>query len=141
MTAALQLGRGLRPRGDIPRDRGRAAELARAIADRRDGERDVIPSTVLGHVLRLIGCEALPALEARQHLGEFIASVRGDEQGDRLPQDFGRRVAEEVLRSPIPAGDAAVQGLADNRLLGGGDNGSQLRAHGFRLLALRHHGR
>ena len=126
LAAALQLGLGLLPRRDIPRDRGRADELARAIPDRRDGERDVIAGCRPWPALRLIMLDAFPPPQPRQDLGEFIASARrGDQARSGSAPGLGRRVAVEALRSPIPARDAAVQGLTDDRVLGGLDNGRQ----------------
>ena len=90
------------------RDLGGADDPAGAIPDGGDGQRDIDPGAILAHALGLIMLDALPTHEPLKQVGERIGHVGRDQERERLPQDFGRRVAVHSLCPPVPAGDKAI---------------------------------
>ena len=62
-----------------------------------------------------IRCALAEAGEDVKFLGP---SIVGNDQKNVLADGLGRRVAEELLRRPVPRGDDAVQRLADDGIVG-----------------------
>ena len=78
---------------------------------------------------------ALAPPEAVQNLRLFVAPIRGNQHGDGPPDRFLGRVAEQPLRALVPTGDDAVEVFADDRVVGGIDNGRQRRSSLLAVLA------
>ena len=89
------------------------------VADGRDADRDVEARAVLAHAHRLVVVDAFAAAQPRHDGRQFVRAVRRDDQRDRLADRLGRRVAIEALGGPVPAGDRALEGLADDGVVGG----------------------
>src|SRR6202042_2924445 len=60
---------------------------------------------------------------------------RRDDEGDRLADGFLTRVAEEALSPGVPGADDAVEGLTDDGVVRGLDDGSGPRPDLLRPLA------
>src|SRR5262249_40850951 len=93
------------------------------------------PPAVLGNPYGLIMTDALATTQPRDDLNLFVMQFGRDEAHDRLADHLARPVAEDVGRTGIPRGDPAIEGLADDRVVRGRDNGGELRGQGFRLVA------
>ena len=77
-------------------------------------------STALGILGAVVVLRVLGPTDA----GRFSLAVRGNEQCDRLADGLRGRVAEETLRTFVPAGDEAVKVLADDRVFRRLNNGT-----------------
>ena len=75
-----------------------------------------------------------------QDLRHLLASFRRHDQDDRLADGLVRRIAEQALRALAPRGDAAIQRLLHDRVVGRGDNRRQQRLR-FNLVFEREVGR
>ena len=80
--------------------------------------------------------KALAARDTGENLRFFRGAIRRDEHQHRLAHNFLRRETEELLRTAIPTGDGAFQGFADDRVIGGLDDGGEMRAHCLHSLRL-----
>jgi hypothetical protein len=69
----------------------------------------------------------LAAPDARQHLGLLGQPLGGDDQGDVAPDRLRGRPAEHPLGGAVPAGDDAVQRLADDGVVGPLHDGGEPR--------------
>src|SRR4051812_32911919 len=87
---------------DVTRDRRDAHDRSVSRADRRYGERDGDPFSVLADARRdQLGCLAAPgALENRL---ELLAPLRRNQERDRTTDHLRRRVAVDPLRTGVPA--------------------------------------
>src|SRR3546814_5168175 len=108
--------------GDVAGDLRRAGDLPLAILDRRHGQRDVDQASVLALPNGFIMVGALAAPDARQDLRFLVLMIRWNQDQDRLADDLVGRIAEEPLRTLIPARDDAVEVLAYDRVVGGLDD-------------------
>src|SRR3712207_5962129 len=61
----------------------------------------------------------------REDLGHLLGPVRRDQDGDGLPHRLLDGVPVEPLGRPVPAGDDALEGLAENSVVGGLDDGRE----------------
>ena len=59
-----------------------------------------------------------PRRRRDEHVFFLRPSIVGNDQEDLLADRLGRRVAEELLRGPVPRGDNPVQRLADDGIVG-----------------------
>ena len=105
------------------------------VSDRRNREGNLKRSTIFADADRIEMIYALAPLEAVQNLRLFVAPVRGNQHGDGPPDRFLGRVAEQPLRAFVPTGDDAVEVFADDRVVGGIDNGRQQRSSLLAVLA------
>ena len=69
--------------------------------------------------------EALAATNASDDAGLFVPTIAGDDQSDVLADGFFGEVAENAFGALVPTGDDAVEGLADNGIVGGVDDGGE----------------
>ena len=109
-------------RGDVPRDLGSAENLARLVAHRRNGQRDLDQLAVLAAAHGLEVVNLVTSAQAAQDALFFVMAVFWNDQRDGLSDGLGRRVAEQPFRPPIPGGYDAVEGLAEDRVVGILDN-------------------
>jgi hypothetical protein len=79
---------------------------------------------MLGLPNRLKMIDPLSLPDTGQNHAFFVEPVLWNNQGDGLANRLFCRVVEEALRTPIPAGDDAVQVLAYNRIITGLDDGA-----------------
>ncbi len=112
---------------DVACDLGGADDLAFHVADRRNGQRDVHIAAVLALAHRLVVVDAVAAPDALQDAGLLVQPLRRDQDDDGPADDLLRPVPEQPLCARVPAGDHAVQVLADDRVVGGGDDGGEMR--------------
>ena len=103
---------------DIAANLGSADHFCRLIAQWRNGERDVDPPPILGDADRLIVLDALAAPKPSEDVLLFPVQFRRDNPGDRLPYHFVGLVSENCGRTGIPRRDDAIQGLADDGVIG-----------------------
>lgn len=71
--------------------------------------------------------DSLAAAKSGEDALLFRATLFWDNQEDVLADGLGRRVPKELLGASIPRGDDAIQGLADNGIVGGFNNRRQER--------------
>ena len=114
--------------GDVARDLRCTDDPAGGIADRRDGEGNGQPCAVLSLSDRLEMVDDLAAADAGQHVVLLRVPLQGNDQLDVVADGLRRAVAEHPLGGAVPAGDDAVERLADDRVVGGVDDGGQPRA-------------
>ena len=69
--------------------------------------------------------DGLAAADALEYDEFLIVPLRRDQDGHRLADDFGGRIAEEPLGSFVPAGDDAIEVLTDDRVVRGLDDGGE----------------
>jgi len=77
---------------------------------------------------------ALAPPDARQNVGLLIHAIRRKKHQHRFAHDLRCRVAEDLLGAAIPGVDRPIQGLADNGVIGGIDDGGQAFPHFLRPL-------
>ncbi len=124
------------PLGDVACDLGRADEQTRGIPDGGDRQRHVdpraIPTNPDGFLVQDPLAPQQPAHDPRQ----VLEPVGRHDQGD-VPADCLRlRPAVEPLCGRVPAGDRAIEGLADDGVVGRLDDGRQVAAIVLRPLFL-----
>ena len=78
--------------------------------------------------------DALAAPDLVENLRLFVQMIVRDQDRDRLADHFLGGVAEQALGADVPAHDDPVQVLADDRVVGRFDDGSELLAGGIRSL-------
>ena len=66
----------------------------------------------------------LSSPDTGQNLALFLKPVLWNNDSDGLANRLCRGVAEEALRTPVPAGDNAVEVLAYDRVIAGLDDGA-----------------
>ena len=125
LGAVMQLAReqiparlGLLALGDVARDLRCADDPARSVPDGRHGERDVEPAAILVAANGLVMVDALTAPDAVEYAGLLVVALGRYEDGHGLANDLIGFVAEEPLRRAVPAGDDAIEILADDRVVG-----------------------
>ena len=114
--AAPQRLVGAPPLGDVAADARRADHRARVIDDRRHRERDVDPPPVPGQAHRFQWRHALAPRQARVHTAQLLEPVPRHEHLDRAPDHLGGGVAVHPLGRGVPAGDRAIEPLAEDRI-------------------------
>ena len=103
------------------------------VLDGRDRQGNLDQLSILVPPYRLIVIDALAAPDPFQYPRFFVVPVRGNKQCDVLADDFVPCVTEDLLRLAVPARDDAVQGLAHNRVVRGGNDCSKASAGFLRL--------
>src|SRR2546421_7892888 len=78
----------------------------------------------------------LAASQTRQNLLLLSVQLRGNDAGDWLPDHLVRLIPENVGRAGIPGGDDSIERLADDSVIGRGDDGRQARRLNARLVLL-----
>src|SRR6185369_7049004 len=104
--------------GDVASDFGSADYLAVGAFDRRYGQRDVDTRTVFPHANSLKVFDALTSAQPRQNLRFLIEVIRWNDDGDGLADYFVGGVAEDPFRPLVPTGDDALEGFADDGVIG-----------------------
>ncbi len=127
---------GAEPPGDVARGGGGAGHAPRRVPDRRDGQAHVDPAAALGEARRLEVADALPVVQPDQDAGQLVAALRRHDQGDGAADRLLGAVAVEALRGRVPADDAALEGAADDRVLGRLDDRGEQGLHRLGLPAL-----
>ncbi len=111
-------------------DDGDAGQISAAIEDRGESEGHGDFTSPFGQAHRLQVADAFAAQDLLGDLAQFVTPAVRDEEGyiasDRL---FGA-VAVERFRGMIPTGDDPFTALAQNRVIGGVDNGGEM-SHGL----------
>ena len=107
---------GLPARGDVANHLRRADQAAGRVADRGARHGDVHLPAVLAepHCVEALD---VPGRQAFEDLRLLVRTIRGDQARDGLSDHLVGRVAEEALRSAVPARDDALEGLADDRVV------------------------
>src|SRR5205823_1757893 len=115
--------------GDVARDARRADHPALGIANRRDVERDAQAPAGLRDADGFQAAHDLAAADAREHLFLFGATLRRQDERDRLAERLRLAVAEEPLGALIPGADHAVERAADDGVAGGLDDRREARLY------------
>ncbi len=118
VAGAPQLRLGALPLGDVPRDLRRAGDPAGLVLDRRDRQRHVDASAVLGQAHRLEMVRPQPRSQPLEDPGQVIAAIRRYQARDRPTDDLRLLVAVHPLGPVVPGDDRAVERLADDRVVG-----------------------
>jgi hypothetical protein len=108
--------------GDVARNFRRADDLALSIFDRRDRQRNIDAASILVLTQGFEVLDLLSPPDALENLQLLILPVRWNENRDRFADYFFRRISEYPLRALVPAGDNAVEVLADDGVVGGFDD-------------------
>jgi hypothetical protein len=80
--------------------------------------------------------DAFAATKARDDAGLFAPAIAGNNQSDVLAYGFLGEVAEYPFGALVPAGDDSVEGLADNGIVGGVDDGGEQGGAAFGAFAV-----
>ena len=75
---------------------------------------------------RADGNNLLFRLETLQHLGDLVQAIRHRQPDDRPAEDVAGGVAVDPLSSLVPAGDDAIEVLADDGIRRRFDDGGQV---------------
>src|ERR1700723_1855332 len=78
---------------------------------------------------------ALAAPQFLQNPGFLVDVLRRKQDRDRFTDYFRRAIAEHPLGAVVPRRNRSVEGLADNGIVGGLDDGGQIAVHLVRLRA------
>src|SRR5215475_1011856 len=113
------------------------SNTARGISDRRDGDRHVEESTILGNSYGLEVIDTLTSPDAREHPILFGSPIGGNDQRDVSSDRFLGRPSKGSLRRWIPGCDDAVAGLADDDVVGRLHDRGQLPRRHFVLSPFR----
>ena len=70
--------------------------------------------------------DPLATADTRQDAWLFVVAFLRDQGENRLADDLIRRIAEQALGALVPAHDGAVEVLADDRVVGGFDDGGEV---------------
>ena len=116
---------------DVARDRAGANDLAVGVADRRHGQRHVNEGAVLSRANRLVVLDPFAGSDPGEDLRDSVGMRWRHEHRDRLADHLVGGVAIQALGARVPADDRAIDGLADDRIIGGFDHRHEL---GHRLL-------
>ena len=65
-----------------------------------------------------VGAHDVAACQLLENLGFLTLAAAGDEMRDRSPDHLGGRVAENAMRAGVPARNDALQGLANDGIIG-----------------------
>src|SRR5262249_27422021 len=87
------------------------------------GQRDIDSAAVLCDAHRLVMIDAPAPLQPRQYLMLFPLQLRWNDPKDRLTDHLARLIAENPRRADIPRGDAPFESFADDRVVGGKNDG------------------
>src|SRR5712692_6230221 len=82
--------------------------------------------------------DPFPTLDPLKNPRNFIGMLRWDQDGNRAALDLLGRIAKNPLGALVPAQDDAVQGHANDGVIGGLHNRRQLGSCCPNLLALAH---
>src|SRR4051812_1897529 len=122
--------------GDVAGDFGCADNVSGKISHRGDGERDIDEGTVFALTDGMEVVDALAAAEALDDAGFFVPALTRDDEGDVLADRLIGAVSEHVFRTLIPTADDAVEGLADDGVVGGIDDRGEQGGIAFGTFAL-----
>ena len=92
------------------------------VRDGRNRHRDVDASAILADADRFVVINTLGGANLSQNVVLVLVEFRRHDQTDRLPNRFGRGVAEDPLGSAIPRGNGALEILADDGVVGRRDD-------------------
>src|SRR5947209_3666575 len=104
--------------GDVVPDGRDAHDFAGGETDERDGQGDVDPPAVLPDALRGELADRFAGSHSLDEAGELMAPVVRSEEADGLADHLVGAVAVDTLRTTIPAHDDAVEGGADDGVVG-----------------------
>jgi hypothetical protein len=102
---------------DVAADLRCADHLSRTVAQGGYGQRYVDAAAILGNAHGLVMLDAFAALQPRQDLLLFAVQFVRDDAQDRLADHLARAVTEDARGAGVPRGDAAIDGLADDRVV------------------------
>src|SRR5690349_23778242 len=78
--------------------------------------------------------DALALDDPRDDIVLFVLQLRGNDDSDRLADDFVSGVSEQALGTAVPRLDAAVERFADDRVVGRFDDRRKKRLASFGTL-------
>ncbi len=123
--ASLQLALLPLPFRDVAGDLGSTDDGTGPVSDRRDRQRYVDKAAVLASPCRLVMVDPLASADALED-GRHLRLVTGRRQDEDVPAlDLRSSIAEQALGRPVPAGDDALESLADDGVIGVLDDRSQ----------------
>src|SRR6185503_20907763 len=93
----------LLPQAHVARDLRRADDLPAGAPDRRHRDRHLDAAAVLPQTFGLEMVYASSGPQGREDVGLFMEAVGRNDRRDRLPDDLVGAVAEEALRTRVPA--------------------------------------
>ncbi len=105
-------------RGDVARDLRPADDASLAVADRRDGHREVETASVLAESHRVERRHDFPVDDIGQDVQFLLATLFRNQHRHGLPERLLLGVAEQLLRRVVPCRDGAVERLADDGVAG-----------------------
>jgi len=107
------------------------------VPDRRDGQRDIDDLAVLASPTRFEMVDPLAPPNPVENAGGLVLLAWRQQDGDRLADHLGGRIAENRLGAAVPIGDDAVERLADDGIVRRGDDRGQPAVGQFDRLAPR----
>ena len=116
--------------GDVPRNRGYADDIAGAVPDRRDRERDIEQCAIFPPASRFVMFDSIAAAYPLQNARLFIDAFGWHEDRDGALDNFVIGVAEYSLRRGVPGCDIAVEIFGEDRVVGRRDDGGEHVADG-----------
>ena len=111
--------------GDVAGNRGGPGHFSAGVGEREHTQRNIDKAPIFSNSYRFKVLDALAAAETCKDLRQLLGSVGWGQDGNRLTQNFGGRIAIELLCAFVPARDNAFQGLANDRVIGRLDDGRQ----------------
>src|SRR5262249_33229970 len=109
----------------VPSDLRRANDPAGFILDRRDRQRDVDDLSIAPQPQSVEMGDASSRLQFGDDVVFLMGAGRGGNQRDVASDGLLGRVTEKSFGACVPALNDAIQGLADDRVIGAFDNRSQ----------------
>ncbi len=103
---------------DVARDEHRPGRPAGAVDDRRDRQRDRQLHAVLAPRLGLEVVHPVAREHGVEQHDDVGLQVVGEQHRGQPPDGFRRRIAEDPLRAAVPARDARVGIVAEDRVVG-----------------------
>src|SRR5215213_1746595 len=108
---------------DVTSDLRSADDASIRPFDRRDCQRNVEQPAVFSHAYGFVVLDANAGAESRQDRRLFVEMTFRDQHRDGLADYFISGVAEDALRSGVPARNDALERLADDCVIRGFDQG------------------
>ena len=109
--------------GDVAGDFGYTDDAADWVCDGGNSDTNIDELSVFAHADGFQMVDRLAAFDALEYFVLFMNALRREEHQDRLTDGFGGGITESFFRAVIPTCDDSVEGVADDDIIRGVDDG------------------